>query len=104
MEEYGRAELTHAVYVLATGEGDVRSRLEDAFYYLAQVRKDRLRDDVKDDFEWIMKMLTQKDPPGNWWGRARWNLFRKRNSTGAKIAKRIVSIESRLRTPWNKTS
>ena len=99
MEEYGRVELTQAVCALAVGEGDVRSRLKSAFHYLAQVREDQLRPDVKADFEWVMKTLVEKDPPGDWWSRVEWNLHRMRNSTGARIAKRIVSIEGRLRTP-----
>ncbi len=98
MDAYGLAELTQAVSALAVGEGDVRSRLRGAFYYLAQVREDRLREDVRGDFEWVVRKLTEKDPPGDWWGRVDWNLRCMRNSTGAKIARRIVSIEARLRT------
>lgn len=100
MEAYGRVELTQAVSALAVGEGDVRSRLRSAFYYLAQVREDRLREDVRGDFEWVVRKLTEKDPPGDWWSRVDWNLHSMRNSTAAKLASRIVSIEARLRTQW----
>lgn len=57
--------------------------------------------DVRNDYNWVMNMLMRKEPPGDYWRRIDWNLFRMRNKTGARIAHKIVNIEARLRTPWN---
>lgn len=94
---YALGKFGEAVYALATEPGDVRSRLYCAFQFLIPVQPTDLPVELRQDLEWVMNMLTRR--------RARYpgesdlgaTLMTMRNSTGVKIAIRIVEIESRLR-------
>ncbi len=97
---YGRVQLTQAVNALAVGPGNVRFRLLSAFYYLAQVNGTRLPKDIRTDFQWVMSMLTRRQPrfqgPVVYESKVEASLASMRDTTGAKIAKRIVYMAARL--------
>ena len=95
---YALGKLGEAVYALATGAGDVRSRLFSAFVFLLPVRADDFPVVLRQDFEWVIEMLTRrKSRYPQLKGDLGATLKNMRNSTGVKIAKRIIEIESRLR-------
>jgi len=85
-----------AVDELATGPGDVRSRLEKAYFHLHVLLLREIPSDLRRDYKWIIRMLTRRQ--------ARWesetdleaSLRQMRNSTGVKIAKRIVRLKNAL--------
>ncbi len=84
-----------AVRALATGRGDVRNRLRIAGATLSPLRIDEFPEDIRSDFAWVMKQLTQYDAVGNE-GRIEVTLRRIQNSTGEKIAVRMFDIFSQL--------
>jgi hypothetical protein len=83
--------LYFAVEALATGKGDVRSRLESAGLHLVALAPPHLPPAVRDDFAWIIKQLT-RFPPKRREGAMKATLNRIHGSTGQKIAKRILKI------------
>lgn len=88
-----------AVEALATGAGDVRSRLRSAFYSIMPLRPDDLPAQVRADFEWVMRELTKREPTGRE-GRLNATLYRMRNRTGVRIAQRIVVVYRRVAGGW----
>lgn len=93
----------NAIRKLALGRGNLRSRLTDAsreFLYRVK-REDLPIDELKDDYDWIVKQLTIKEPIrdsiGNViWGQVQVSLYRRRSSTLQKIVERIIYIRDRL--------
>ena len=95
---YALGKFGEAVYALATEPGDVRSRLYPAFICLLPVRADDLPPALGQDLEWVTEKLTSKKSRfPEMEGDLLATLRSIRNSTGVKVAKRIVTIESRLR-------
>ena len=96
-ERYAFEKFTQAVYALATGPGDVRSRLRVAFSYFNTVKPEYLPPELRDDFRWVIDTMTRREPRYKGEGRLQASLATMQNRTGAKIAKRIVEIQDRLR-------
>jgi len=122
---YAYEKFSRAIYTLATGAGDVRSRLLDVFFDPFLVIKPKhLPEDLREDFLWIKKSITKykekwrgqleelrgwekKDPmfkekfPNLYPNQIEATLSRIRRSTGVKIAERIFkiyeSLDSRVR-------
>ena len=94
---YASEKFAGAVHSLATGRGDVRSRLWDAYMEIHAVREENIPDPLKEDFDWIMKMLTKSEPL---YGRTRVETTLKmmRNQTGEKIAERICNLQYKLKS------
>jgi hypothetical protein len=122
---YAYEKFSRAIYTLATGEGEVRSRLHDVFFDpLLVIEPKHLPEDLRGDFVWIKKSITKYKE--RWGGQLEelrgWekedpmfkekflNLYpnqieatlsRIRRSTGVKIAERIFkiyeSLDSRVR-------
>ena len=91
-----------AVYELATGPGDVRGRLYQAFFpHLIGITPEHMPEHLKEDMAWIRRQLTRLAFPGSSHSAidssVSATLSRIRNSTGVKIAKKIVSVEDALR-------
>lgn len=94
---YAHGKFLEAIEHLATGPGDVRSRLRDAYHSLRPVKEDDLPPDVRQDFRWVEAQLTKREPFYNHKGEVisgsvQQSLFHMRRSTGIKIAKRILHI------------
>jgi len=92
---YALEKFTKAVYSLATGPGDVRSRLWDAYMDFHAVREKNIPEQLRKDFDWIMKMLTKRESLYDE-GRAKATLRRMRNQTGVKIAEKIYDFKYKL--------
>ena len=106
--DYALEKFGAAVRHLAIGTGDVRSRLWTAYLDLDVLRAGHLPEDLRADYEWVNRELTKREPQRKVWseseqdwvleGRVLANLRRMRNSSGAKIAERIYSINLSLET------
>lgn len=101
--EYALDKLSVAVHALAVGPGDVRRRLHTAFMALFPVMVNDFPSHLQPDWEWIMKQLTRYDPV--LWhdgkvlmGSVGNTLHHIRNSTGPKIAGRIVKLRDDLQS------
>ena len=92
---YPLEKFREAVHDLATGTGDVRSRLLVAYGRFWHLTTDRFPSSMRRDVAWIRRQLTQGTPIGNR-DRVRTALARMRNTTGAKIAKRIFRVYDSL--------
>lgn len=82
-----------AVTELVEGVGDVRSRLKSAYCdHLQILRLEELPTDLREDFDWIVRMLTRRQP--RWEGDTKLvaSLKQMRNRTGANFAKKIFDV------------
>lgn len=96
-DHYALEKFSQAVHALATGSGDVRSRLRVAYAYFHTVKPEYLPADLRDDFRWVMDKLTRREPRYEGEGRLEASLATMQNRTGSRIAKRIVEIHDSLR-------
>jgi hypothetical protein len=93
----------NAIRKLALGQGNLRLRLIDAsreFLYRVK-REDLPIDELKDDYDWIVKQLTIKEPMRDSvgkviWGQVQVSLYRRRSSTLQLIVERIFYIRDRM--------
>ncbi len=95
--QYAHQLLSRTVDTLATGPGDVRSRLLDAFAVFHPLTPDHFPEPLRKDFEWIMKQLTKRGPYINsdgevQKGSVQVTLQHMRNSTGIKIAEKLLQL------------
>ncbi len=81
-----------AVQSLATGPGDVRSRLENAFLSIVVFQENDLPKEIQKDFSWVVKSLTKKESRYLNEGSLHSTLAQIKNVTGSKIAKRIFAM------------
>ena len=88
-----------AVESLATGTGDIKLRVAQAFDTIVVFCPAELPPHVRPDFEWVIRELTRSLPRGPWEGSGRASLFRRRKTSAAKIAQRIVHICRALAPP-----
>ena len=89
-----------SVHQLAVGEGDVRSRFKVAGFTLAALQERDFPSESREDFRWVMEQLTRHKSEGR--TRAiEATMYRIKNSTGAKIATRILDIYSKLQAIRN---
>jgi len=97
---YALGKFRAAIWVLACGPGDVRSRLLGAFESISPVSASDLPEDIRVDYQWIRSTLSRYEPNDTerrlGFGRLEATLRLIRNSTGVKIAERIVEIEAKL--------
>jgi len=98
---YIQEKLSMAVYELAIGKGDICSRLLDAFHELVTLTPENFPPELQEDWNWIYKNLTKKEPTRNSkgeviFGSVQNTLSHIRNSTGSKIASRILDLYYRL--------
>lgn len=89
---YPSTKFAEAVYLLATGPGDVRSRLRFAYNEFHPVRYDLLPIELQEDYKWICHELTKREENYSGQGRLDATLSRMQNRTGSKIAKRIYKL------------
>ena len=92
-----REKFYRAVCALATGPGDVRSRLETAYLALMATPPAVLPKCLRTEYEWVLKKLTEREKVFPWEGRLQATLRSMQNRTGVKIAEKIVLIELQLR-------
>jgi hypothetical protein len=94
---WAREKYGDAVEALATGPGDVRSRLRYVFDQYLVIEPEMVPDEdgVRDDIRWIHAQLARW-PATEWQSAAHRTLDRIRNSTGSKIADRVVTVRAKL--------
>ena len=86
---YFNEKLSDAVIELATGPGDVRSRLYSILPKILILSGYSLPPELKKELNWIQDKLTEKNKTQYGYDLGR-TLRRMRNNTGSKIAERIV--------------
>jgi hypothetical protein len=93
---YAFEKFSLAVLELAIGKGDVRSRLYDAWLQFHTVSTNDLPIELREELNWINSMLTRCEAsyPGE--SKVLATLRGMRNSTGQKIAYKIVSMTDKL--------
>lgn len=94
---YAHEKLLHAIYSLATGTGDARSRLWNAYQGFHPLQEKHFPEHLRKDWRWVMDSLTKYDPIYDYKGRlttgsVEATLKRIRNSTASKIAQKIVYL------------
>ncbi len=92
---YAYQKYGDAVFTLATGIGDIRSRLRRAAREYLIIVPEMVPDEdgVRDDIAWINAELT-RFPKGA--GSVEDTLFRIRNRTGKRIAVRVCEVYGKL--------
>lgn len=98
---YAYEKFSDALYSLATGPYDVRQRLRSAYWHLRPVNKKHLPEHLHDDYQWVLNQLTRFEPATGRDGKVlrgavEETLSRIRNTTGSKIAERILHIYHQL--------
>ena len=98
---YAYEKFSDALHSLATGPGDVRHRLDSAYRHFRSVEKKHLPEKLQKDHQWILFQLTRFGPSFDRYGKVvrgpvEETLNRIRNSTGTKIAERILDIYHQL--------
>jgi len=98
---YAYEKFNDALYSLATGPDDARQRLRSAYLHFKPVRKKHLPEHLQSDYQWVLNQLKRFGPgidrDGNVLrGPVEETLNRIRNSTGSKIAERILYIYHQL--------
>lgn len=94
---YAVEKLTVALSILATGKGDARQRVGDA-YLACHVLQDRdLPKEHRETWQWITAEVTKFGPiyghDGNVWVSSVENTMRNRkNATASKIAKKLWDL------------
>ena len=106
--QYAYEKFYLAVRALATGSGDVRSRLRGAYLHFHTVQPEDVPGNVRRDFRWIKRMLTKRQPRYVLKGEiidgsVEVSLAQMQNRTGSKIARKIVRIEEALESACEST-
>ena len=98
--KYAREKLGHAVYILAIGEGDVRSRLRRTHRHIRMLGTHNLPVDLHEELQWVKYSMTKygalKDRYGPVLNALEHTMRRIRNTTGKKIAEKIWSMNLSL--------
>jgi hypothetical protein len=89
---YINEKLSDALHILATGPGDVRSRLITACPKILFLSGSSLPEKLKEELDWIQKKLTEKNEGPHGYDKFR-TLRRMNNSTGSKIASKILNLQ-----------
>jgi len=94
---YAQEKLYVAIRSLATGQGDVRARLVDAFMTFHTLKVDDFPPKYREDWKWIQNQLTKHGPIYDYKGRVykgsvENTMSKIKNSTGRKIATKIFDI------------
>lgn len=98
---YAKEKLWDAIQSLAIGPKDVRARLIRAYLSCHTLRPEHFPDELKKDWQWIVKQLTRYEPIYNHKGEVRigsventMNMIK--NTTGSKIAGKILYLYDQL--------
>lgn len=98
---YAYEKLLTALDSLATGAGDVRERLLNAFWSFHPLKEEHFPANLQADYRWVMKELTKFGPVLDHAGAVRVGsventLKRIRRTTGVKIAERLLHLYHEL--------
>lgn len=95
--KYAQEKLYGAMRSLATGQGDVRARLVEAFMSFHTLKEDDFPPKYREDWKWINTQLTKHGPIYDYKGRVykgsvENTMGKIKNSAGRKIATKIFDI------------
>ena len=93
---YALEKLRDANYEMARGPGNVKDRLSEAFMKFHPVADGDFPDHLVGDYRWVMSQLTKFKCPQDSPGDVAYTLSRIRQTTGVKIAARLLYLESEL--------
>jgi len=93
--QYAYSKISEAVNILATHPGDVRKRLSAAYCRFCEASPEMLPPHIRSELEWVREQLN-RFPARHGEGTLQATLRRIRNSTGVKIANRIVLVQALL--------
>jgi hypothetical protein len=98
---YVLEKLRIAMEELATGPGDVRQRLHDAYMGFHPIKEDDCPEHLRADWRWVLAQLPRFGPIPDHEGKVRVGsvantMQRIHNSTGVKIATKIVHLYHEL--------
>ena len=98
---YPREKLTSAIHILATGQGDVRSRLLHAYDEFHPLRENHFPEPLKKKWAKLYKGLTRFGPVHDHKGQidvgsVQNTLQRIKNSTGEQLANLVFDLYSEL--------
>jgi len=99
---YARERLSVAVHRLATGPGDARSRLIDAFVAAHTLTEHDFPPELRPDWKWVIEHLTVEKPHVNHRGEVvrssvEMTVRKRRNVTASRIAEKIWELRESLR-------
>lgn len=94
---YADQLLSQTLDTLATSPGDVRSRLLAAYSIFHPLTSEHFPESLRSDFDWVIKQLTKREPYINSEGEVKKgsvqvSLEHMRNSTGVKIATKLLKL------------
>src|SRR5688572_8214537 len=94
---YANEKLSNSMRILAESPGDVRSRLLKAFMQFHPLKEEDFPPKLRRHYRWITKQLTKRGPVYNhrgevWIGSVENTLRHVRNSTGSRIAERLLRL------------
>ena len=95
--QYAYQLLSRTVDTLATAPDDVRSRILQAYSTFHPLTPEHIPDSLRKDYEWIVIQLTKREPQIDYQGRVQKGsvevtLQHMRNSTGVKIAEKLLQL------------
>lgn len=93
---YAHIKFSQAIRDMAVGEGDVRSRLEAAYWTLEPIDPDELPTPLDTHFRWICQQLTRRERRWPMDSSVRASLASMQNKTGRRIAERLLEIHEAL--------
>ena len=103
---YLRESFPSAARLLATGEGNACARVLSAYYTIHHLQPERMPEELREDFEWVMHQLTKRDPerkdvamPDGLFheeGLVEANLRKMLNPSALKIADRLFTIYEKV--------
>jgi hypothetical protein len=96
-DTYARGKLRATIYSLATGPGDIRSRLAQTYKGFFTLKNEHFPKELQPTWEWVIKELKKYGPiireDGTVFRGSVENTCSKiKNNTGVKIAKKILEI------------
>ncbi len=116
---YAHEKLSTSVRILATGEGDIRSRLQVVFNEFQTLQSKDFPLELQKDYSWIIKELTKREPKYHFdiidnpfdenqmnyleWkkdGSLIYNLRRMKNRTGSRIAKKVCDLHDSIQLAY----
>ena len=93
--QFAYSKVSEAVNILATHPGEVRKRLSAAYCTFSEAEPESFPPHIRSELEWIREQLN-RFPARYGEGTLHATLRRIRNTTGVKIAKRIVLVQALL--------
>ena len=94
---YAHEKLAVTIHSLATGPGDIRKRLINAYLIFHTLGKEDFPKELQSDWDWVMKELKKfgpirRDDGSVFRGSVENTCNKIKNKTGVKIAKKLLDM------------